>query len=195
MLKPMAAMAASKQEYAMRKILPTFAAVAMLALLACADTSQAPTSGGIGGSTPTTVVASPAIAFPTQEQLASASAIITRGEFKGDYLTANHPVRLRIAFRDPRCLFMWDGGSNRPRTVINKSTGSPVVAIGFHSANWTCGREYTDELVPYVFVEEAYRLDNRWYFIAKNTGGNRVDCSVSHVSFETEDSWCVEQVR
>jgi hypothetical protein len=194
MLKPMAAMAANKQEYAMRKILPTFTAVAMLALVACADNSQAPTSGGVGSSTPATAVASPAIAFPTQEQLASASAIITRGEFKGNYLSDNHPVRLRIAYNDPRCLFMWDGWSNRPRTVINKSTGSPVVAIGFHRANSTCGREYTDELVPYVFVEKAYRLPNWWFFIAKNTSGNRVHCSVSRRSFNPEHSWCEEQV-
>jgi hypothetical protein len=193
MLKPMAAMAAKKQEYVMRKILPTFAAIAMLALVACADNSQAPTSG-IGGNTPATAVASPAIAFPTPAQQASASAIITRGEFKGNYLSDNHPVRLRVAYNDPRCLFMWDGGSNRPRTVINKSAGSPVVAIGFHSANWTCGREYTDELVPYVFVEKAYRLPNWWFFIAKNTSGNRVHCSVSRRSFNPEHSWCEEQV-
>jgi hypothetical protein len=45
MLKPMAVMAENKQEYAMRKILPTFAAVTMLALVACADNSQAPVTG------------------------------------------------------------------------------------------------------------------------------------------------------
>ena len=173
----------------MRKSLIASTAVAMLALVACADNSQAPTSGGIGGNTPATAVASPAIAFPTQEQLASATKV-TKGNF-----TANGPLgRLHPIQIDPRCLALSDGYSRRARAVMNTSTSS-LVAIGFHRADSTCGREHTDGLVPYVFVEEAYRLDNRWYFIAKNTGGNRVDCSVSHVSFETEDSWCVEQVR
>ena len=202
MLKHMAAMAANKQEYAMRKILPTFAAVAMLALVACADNSQAPTSGGIGGSTAATAVASPAIAFPTPEQLASASAIITRGEFKGNYLSDNHPIRLSISERNPQCLFMYDGWSSRPRNVENRSTRIPVslagrreVAIGFHKENRTCGLKHTDGgLVPYVFVEKAYRLRDWWVMVAKDSDDNLVHCWLSRRSYNPEHSWCQEQV-
>jgi hypothetical protein len=58
MLKSMAAMAANKQEYAMRKILPNFAAVAALGLAACqtGNSQQQPATG-------TPVVARPVVQY------------------------------------------------------------------------------------------------------------------------------------
>jgi hypothetical protein len=163
-----------------------------LFLAACAGSNQVPA----------TAVDVPAYALPPAELQNSASPIIRRGQFKGDYLSDDdHPINLSRAFRDPRCLFMKDGFSNRPRNVryLNADgkddVNQPQVAIGFHSGNSTCGREDTDERVPYVFVEIAYRLmPNWWFFVAKTTSGDFVHCWLSRRTRNPDRSWCQKLV-
>ena len=179
-----------------------FSSIFLFLLVACAGSPEGispPTSG----STPPPAVVVPANALPPEELLNLASPRINRGQFKGDYNPSNHPLRLSIALRYPTCLFMKDGFSHRPRNVRNINADGkddvkkPLVAIGFHSENFTCGRDKTDEGVPYVYVAIALRLmPNWWLFVAndrKDNRGNWVHCGLSRDTLNPmvyPYSWC-----
>ncbi len=178
----------------MTRILRTLSLLAVLFLAACAGSNQVPA----------TAVDVPAYALPPAELQKSASHIIRRGQFKGNYNSNDHPIRLLSSYTHPQCLFMYDGSTSRPRNVINKSTYRPnsqLLAIGFHRENSTCSLEHTDWLVPYVFAEIAYRrMPDLWFFVAKaptEPGKPAVflHCRLSRLTYDPESSWCEDPPR
>lgn len=149
----------------MRKLTLAAVAALSLSLTACVQDSQ-PTTSNAGG----TPAGAASIAFPTQAELASASRVTA--------VAARGPLgNLSTVTMDPRCGFLPDGGTSAPRSV-ETSTGGRV-AIGFHLDGQRCSRDGTDRRVPYVFANEGYRLDDRWFFTGATTGGTNYRCVVS----------------
>ena len=161
----------------------------LLTLVACAGNNQVPA----------TAVVVPANALPSEEVQKLASPIIYRGQFKGNHNSDDHPIRLLSSYNHLECLFMYDGSTTRPRNARNINADGkddvkqPLVAIGFHSGNATCGLKHTHWLVPYVFAAIGYRLPAGWLFVANDTHGNWVHCWMSRRNYNPmvyPYSWC-----